>query len=61
MIKVATALEFFAEGKVSSEKLLCGDLSLASLPDTGESVEGYVVPDDLCIYDFDGFSIITHD
>ncbi|MGG1662160.1 MBL fold metallo-hydrolase [Brevibacillus sp. NRS-1366] len=61
LIKVAEALELLAEGKVSSEKLMRGDLSLASLPDTGEVVEGYVVPDDLYIYDFDGFSVITRD
>lgn len=59
LIKVADALELLAAGKVSSEKLMQGDLSLASLPDTGEIVEGYVIPDDLYIYDFDGFSIIA--
>lgn len=61
LIKVAEALELLVEGKVSSEKLMRGDLSPASLPDTGEIVEGYVVPDDLYIYDFDGFSVITRD
>jgi glyoxylase-like metal-dependent hydrolase (beta-lactamase superfamily II) len=59
LIKAANALELLVEGKATSEKWLHGDLTWASLPDSGEVVEGYVVPDDLYIYDFDGLSIIA--
>lgn len=59
LVKVADALQSLSEGNVTCGRWLHGDLSVASLPDSGEAVEGYVIPDDLYVYDFDGFSIIA--
>ena len=57
--KLAVALRKLANGEVEAGTLLFGDLSVASLPNSGEQIEGYVIPDDLYIYDFDEFKIIA--
>jgi len=57
--RAAEALRKLADGKIGGGRHLYGDLTVASLPDNGEEVEGYIIPDDLFIYDFDGFEIIA--
>jgi glyoxylase-like metal-dependent hydrolase (beta-lactamase superfamily II) len=57
--KAASAFQKLAERDVSPGMHLYGDLSVASLPNSGECVAGYVIPDDLYIYDFDGLKIIA--
>ena len=57
--KLAGALRQLADGKAESDTHLYGDLSIASLPDSGTDLEGYVIPDDLYIYDFGAFKIIA--
>lgn len=57
--KTAAALRKLADGKDAAGTRLYGDLSIASLPDSGEQVEGYVIPDDLYIYEIDGLKIIA--
>jgi glyoxylase-like metal-dependent hydrolase (beta-lactamase superfamily II) len=59
--KVARALRALADGMITDKTHLYGDLSIASLPDSGEEVEGYVIPDDLYVYDFEGIKIIAKD
>jgi glyoxylase-like metal-dependent hydrolase (beta-lactamase superfamily II) len=59
--KVAIALRALNDGRIQNKRHLFGDLSIASLPDNGEEVEGYVVPDDLYVYEFDGIKIIARD
>jgi glyoxylase-like metal-dependent hydrolase (beta-lactamase superfamily II) len=56
--RAAEALRKLANGEASRGEHLYGDMSVASLPDIGENVEGYIVPDDLYIYEFNGFKII---
>ncbi|MCL2564427.1 MAG: MBL fold metallo-hydrolase [Defluviitaleaceae bacterium] len=57
--KAAHAMRRLANRKISPGEHLFGDLSLASLPDSGENVEGYVIPDDLYVYNIDGVKIIA--
>ena len=57
--KLAKALRALREGCITNKTHLHGDLSIASLPDNGEDIEGYVVPDDLYVYDFEGLKIIA--
>ncbi len=57
--RVAEALRLLAEGKAPEGRLLGNDLSIASLPDRDEAVDGYVIPDALYVYSFDGFSVIA--
>ena len=57
--KAAQAMSNLLNGKIGRYEHLYGDLTVASLPDSGENVPGYVVPDDLFIYDFDGVKIIS--
>lgn len=57
--RVAEALLLLAQGKGSGGHLLGDELAIASLPDRGETVEGYVIPDALYVYDFEGFAIIA--
>ena len=57
--KVSKALKALADGLIEKKEHLYGDLSIASLPDSGEEVKGYVVPDDLYVYDYDGLKIIA--
>jgi len=57
--KVAAALKKLVDRDIAPGKLLKGDLSVASLPNKGEEVEGYVIPEELYIYDFDEFKIIS--
>ena len=57
--KAATAMRQLANREISDGEHLFGDLSIASLPDSGEEVEGYVIPNDLFVYDIDGVKIIA--
>ena len=57
--KAAMALRKLASGEAGEGERLYGDLSLASLPDSGENVDGYVIRDDLRVYDIDGVKIIA--
>lgn len=57
--RVAEAMRLLAEGRGPEGRPLGDDLSVASLPDRGETVEGYVIPDALYVYSFDGFSVIA--
>ena len=57
--KAATAMRKLANGEIKDGEHLFGDLSIASLPDSGEVVEGYVIPDDLFVYNIEGVKIIA--
>lgn len=57
--KAALALDTLLNGKVKPGKHLYGDLSAASLPNSDETVDGYVIPDDLYLYDFGEVKIIS--
>ena len=57
--KAAQAMRRLANHEINSGEPLFGDLSIASLPDNGEHVEGYVIPDDLFVYNIGGIKIIA--
>ena len=57
--KAATALRKLVKREAGPGRHLYGDLSIASLPDSGEDYPGYVIPDDLHVYDFDEFKVIA--
>ena len=57
--KAAQALEELLSGRVPLGEHLQGDLTIASLPNADEKVPGYVVPDDLYLYDINGTKIIS--
>jgi len=57
--KAAKAMRQLANCDISDGEHLFGDLSIASLPNSGEEVEGYVIPDDLFVYNIDGVRIIA--
>ena len=57
--KAAQAMDNLFHGKIDSYEALYGDLTLASLPNSGENVPGYVIPDDLFIYTFGDIKIIS--
>jgi len=56
--KAAQALEELLSGSAPGEPLK-GDLTVASLPNSGEEIPGYVIPDDLHIYNINGIKIIS--
>jgi len=57
--KATQAMNDLLHGRIGTYQALQGDLTAASLPNSGEDVPGYVIPDDLFIYDFDGIKIIS--
>ena len=57
--KAAQALEELLSGRVPLGEHLQGDLTIASLPNSDEKVPGYVVPDDLYLYEINGTKIIS--
>ena len=57
--KAAQALEVLLSGRAPLGEHLQGDLTIASLPSSDEKVPGYVVPDDLYLYDINGTKIIS--
>lgn len=57
--KAAAAILALHEGRATCRIPLVGDLSIASLPNHGEEVKGYVIPDELFVYDIDGIKIIA--
>ena len=57
--KAAQALDELLSSRATPGQHLKGDLTIASLPNSGEKVPGYVIPDDLYIYNIDGIKIIS--
>jgi len=58
-IKAASAIKDLHEGRAVNYTPLVGDLSIASLPNRGEEIEGYIIPEELFVYDIDGVKIIA--
>ena len=56
---VADALEELSEGKTSGKEERLMDLSIGSLPEKDECPDSYVVSDDLYVYDYCDFKVIT--
>jgi len=57
--KAAQALDELLNGRPIPERHLKGDLTIASLPNSGEKIPGYVIPDDLYVYNINGIKIIS--
>ena len=56
--KAAAAVQALYHGQITARTLL-EDLSIASLPNRGENIPGYIIPDELFVYEFDGVKIIA--
>ena len=61
LCNAAEAMRALAENKLTGVALTPEEMSDASLPDPDEQVEGYVIPEKLYKYEFNGFSIIAGD
>jgi hypothetical protein len=59
LCNAAEAMRALAENRVTGVALTPDEMSDASLPDDDEQVEGYVIPEKLYKYEFNGFSIIA--
>lgn len=56
---VADALTELSEGRTSGKESKLEDLSIASLPERDECPESYIILDDLYVFKYNGFQVIT--